>query len=322
MSESNAARTRPSLLERAAEVYDFSSGLLIDAPVPAPDAAPPEALREPPVPPLPPTPPPAAPEEEPIRRPMRPAAAAAAPRARVSVDRARLHGSGFILPDSPPTGLAEELRLVKRQILDGVSGRSGIAEEKRRLILVCSGQPDEGKTFCALNLALSLAGERDLEVLLVDGDFSSPQILNLLGIESGPGLIDVLADPAADPEQNVLATDLGGLSLLPAGRKANNVPELLASERTREVLAALTAANPRRLIIFDSPPALLASSAGALAGHVGQAVVVVRADRTVESELKETIGLLSACEHVGLVLNGAGFAAGGRRFGAYYGQEP
>jgi Mrp family chromosome partitioning ATPase len=210
---------------------------------------------------------------------------------------------------------------VKRQLLHGISGRSGIAEEKRRRILVCSGQADEGKTFCALNLALSLAGERDLEVLLVDGDFSSPQILTLLGLEAGPGLIDALADPAVDAERCVIATDLGSLSLLPAGRKANNVPELLASERTRDVLADLSAANPRRLIIFDSPPALMASPASVLAGHVGQTLVVVRADRTVESELKETIGLLSACDHVGLVLNGAGFAAGGRRFGSYYGED-
>ena len=97
-----------------------------------------------------------------------------------------------------------------------------------------------------------------------------------------------------------------GLSVLPAGRKANNVPELLASDRTREVLAKLVAGDRRRIILFDSPPALMASPATVLAGHVGQALVVVRADQTTEADLRETIGLLSGCDHVSLVLNGAG----------------
>jgi exopolysaccharide/PEP-CTERM locus tyrosine autokinase len=310
MTRQTAVRTGSSLVERAAAVYDFSSGLLV------PPAESPAAV-EPPPPPAPRT----TGIDRADPRPARPARRSS-PRGTVAVDRQRLRSGGFILPESPATGLAEELRLVKRQLLAGASGRTGIAAEKRRRVLVCSGQPDEGKTFCALNLALSLAGEQDLEVLLVDGDFSKPEILSLLGLEAGPGLVDALADPTADAESFVIRTDLGGLSLLPAGRQANNVPELLASERTSEVLAGLTASSPRRLIIFDSPPALMASPASVLAGHVGQALIVVRADKTTESDLKETIGLLSACDHLGLVLNGAGFAARGRRFGLHYGYEP
>jgi Mrp family chromosome partitioning ATPase len=72
-------------------------------------------------------------------------------------------------------------------------------------------------------------------------------------------------------------------------------------------------------VIFDSPPALMASQASVLAEHVGQVLIVVRADQTTEADLKEAVSLLSACEHVSLMLNGAGFAASGRRFGAYYG---
>jgi Mrp family chromosome partitioning ATPase len=106
---------------------------------------------------------------------------------------------------------------------------------------------------------------------------------------------------------------------MPSGRKANNVPELLASDRTREVLAKLDAGDRRRIILFDSPPALMASHATVLAGHVGQALVVVRADHTTEADLRETIGLLSGCGHVGLVLNGAGLGVTGRKFGSYDG---
>ena len=87
-------------------------------------------------------------------------------------------------------------------------------------MLICSAQPDEGKSFCAINLALSLAGERDVEVLLVDGDFSKPEALSILGIDDGPGMVEALADLSADPEEFVIRTDVPGLSVLPAGAQS------------------------------------------------------------------------------------------------------
>jgi exopolysaccharide/PEP-CTERM locus tyrosine autokinase len=293
-----------SLIERAAELYGFG------APTPAPAAAP---RREPPPRPEPEVRAEPRPEPRPLPRP------APAPSQRLArIDRIRLAEAGLIEPDAPVGALAEEFRIVKRQLLLNARSATDLPDSKRRAILLCSAQPDEGKTFCALNLALSLAGERDTEVLLVDADFPKPEIPALLGIEEGRGLVDALADPSLDPEALVVATDLRGLSVLPAGRRVDNVTELLASERTREVLARL-AANPKRIILFDSPPALAASPASVLAAHAGQLLMVVRADQTTESELREAIELLSACERVSLVLNGAGLAAGGRRFGAYYG---
>jgi Mrp family chromosome partitioning ATPase len=252
-----------------------------------------------------------------------PAAPAPAPRPGpagpvAEVDRAGLARAGFIVAEGG--AIAEEFRLIKHELLRDMEKRSSLPEEKRRAVLLCSAQPKAGKTFCAINLALSLAGERDVEVLLVEADFPKPDLLATLGIaENGPGLVDMLADPGSDPEDFVIRTDVEGLSVLPAGRKANNVPELLASDRTREVLAKLVAGDRRRIILFDSPPALMASHATVLAGHVGQALVVVRADQTTEADLRETIGLLSGCGHIGLVLNAAGLAVTGRKFGAYDG---
>jgi exopolysaccharide/PEP-CTERM locus tyrosine autokinase len=235
------------------------------------------------------------------------------------VDRAALAAAGHIVPEAPATGLAEEFRLVKRQLLAGLARRVSLPEEKRRSVLVCSAQPQEGKTFCAINLALSLASEQGVEVLLVDADVAKPDLLSTLGIENGPGLVDALTDPAVDPEEFVIRTDIEGLSVLPSGRKVNNVPELLASERTRQLLARLVAADPRRIILFDSPPALMASPVTILAGQVGQILLVVRADRTTEADLRETTELLSGCDHVGLLLNGAGIAVSGRNYGGYDG---
>ncbi|MBV8687900.1 MAG: AAA family ATPase [Alphaproteobacteria bacterium] len=319
MNQHSPLRTA-SLIERAAELYGF-------APAAAPPAKPepkvqpqPEVVRAPQPQPRPQAEAARKPDAEPARAPRPLAVRAAAPAARtVRIERARLRAAALIEPEAPVGALAEEFRIVKRQLLLNLRAATELPEAKRRSILVCSAQPDDGKTFCALNLALSLAGEKDLEVLLVDADFPKPEILSTLGVESAGGLVDALADPSRDPEDLVLATDVKGLSLLPAGRPVDNVTELLASERTQRVLARLAEANPRRIILFDSPPALMASPATALAGHAGQLLMVVRADKTTEGELREALDLLSGCERVSLVLNGTGLAAGGRRFGAYYG---
>jgi hypothetical protein len=85
------------------------------------------------------------------------------------------------------------------------------------------------------------------------------------------------------------------------------------------VLDRLTQGAPRRLVIFDSPPALAASPAAELASHVGQAVVICRADQTGQSALEDALSLLSGCRDIKLLLNSANFSPSGRRFGAYYG---
>ena len=222
--------------------------------------------------------------------------------------------------DAPATVLSEEFRIVKRQLLqEAFGGDSGKPIPRGRMILVCSAQPNDGKTYCAMNLALSMAAEKDLEVLLVDGDFAKPEIVSMFGLDNGPGLLDALADPALSVESCIIRTDVPGLSVLPAGRHTHSDTELLAASRTRTVLDALLASNPSRVVIFDSSPALAASPASALATHAGQTLIVVKADKTSEAELRDTVGLLSGCDTIHLLLNAATFAAGGRQFGTYYG---
>ena len=240
----------------------------------------------------------------------------------VAIDRLMLAEKGMIVPGAPIGPLAEEFRLIKRQLLitrDRLT--EGGERDKARSVLVCSARPGDGKTFCAINLALSMAAERDIEVLLVDADFAKPDVMTQLGLEDGPGLLDALADSHLDPETLVRATDVPHLSVLPAGTKTATDTELLASARTKAVLARLLAANPRRVLLFDSPPALAASPASVLAMLVGQVMLVVRADHTPESELSAAVGQLDACEHIALVLNAVSFVPGGSRFGSYYGQE-
>jgi MinD-like ATPase involved in chromosome partitioning or flagellar assembly len=143
----------------------------------------------------------------------------------------------------------------------------------------------------------------------------------MLGLPKGPGFMDVLARDDLKVEDCVLATDIAGLHVLPAGNHTTADSEYLASHRTAEVLDRLTRAAPNRIIIFDSPPALAASPAAELAKFVGQAIVVARADRTGQTALEDALTLLSACPDLKLLLNAAHFSPSGRRFGVYYGEE-
>lgn len=234
------------------------------------------------------------------------------------VNRADLIDQGFVMPDAAITALAEEFRIVKRTLLLNAIGPTALPNGRR--ILICSAQANEGKTFCAVNLALSMANERDIEVLLIDGDFAKPTVLSTLGIEGPVGLMDALGDPDIDVEALIIKTDVGNLSVLPSGKYTNEATELIAADRTRVIIERLSA-KPNRIILFDSPPALAASPASVLAYHVGQVLLVVRADKTAEAELRDAVLLLGGCEEIQLLLNGARFAPNARRFGSYYGYE-
>jgi exopolysaccharide/PEP-CTERM locus tyrosine autokinase len=232
----------------------------------------------------------------------------------VEVDRDDLRAAGLIVPEDPVTGLLEEFRIVKRELLaDARADTTGLANR----ILVCSPHPGEGKTYCATNLAIALAAERDLEVLLIDADVVKPSVTARLGIDAEQGLMDALADPAIRPEKLVIRTDIDGLFVLPAGTASSRDAELLASARTAELLDRLTQGAPGRILIFDTPPALAASPAAELAQHVGQALLVVRADETSRAALEDAQQLLSACGDIKLLLNAARYSPSGRRFGTY-----
>lgn len=235
-----------------------------------------------------------------------------------AIDRGHLRNGGMIVPEAPVTALLEEFRIVKRELL--ADARAADNKLARR-ILVCSPHSGEGKTYCATNLAIALAAERDFEVVLVDADVIKPSVTHRLGIEGGSGLMDAIANPGIAPESLVISTDIPGLYVLPAGSPSTLDAEYLASERTAQVLDRLTCNAPRRFLVFDTPPALAASPAAELAGHVGQAVLVARAEETSRAALEDAQHLLSACADIKLLLNAARYSPSGRRFGKYGEQE-
>ena len=221
---------------------------------------------------------------------------------QITIDLERLASLGFLAPDAEKAQVAEEFRVVKRPLITNV--QAGDAPEKHRnLIMVTSSLPGEGKSFCALNLALSIAMERDITVMLVDADVAKPSVLNNLGVRAEAGLMDLLLDRSLQVGDVLLRTNIEKFSVLPAGRRHKHATELLASDAMARLLDEIATRYPDRVVIFDSPPLLVTSEARELAAHMGQTVMVVEAGRTSQDAVNEALNYLQVCDIVNLLMN-------------------
>jgi protein-tyrosine kinase len=222
-----------------------------------------------------------------------------------------------VTPTGARTRIAEEYRVIKRPLLLRALSTGPDAIAHGNMIMVTSANPGEGKTFTAVNLALSVASERDLHVLLVDADVQRPNVFKTLGLPEEKGLLDVLSDGTIDIGDVMVRTSLRNVSLIPAGSPALATTELLASQKMAALMSDIAARYPDRIIIFDAPPVLASSEPSVLALHVGQIVVVVEAGRTGQRALEETLSHISVCPNISIVLNKAEIQNRTDRFGAY-----
>jgi receptor protein-tyrosine kinase len=219
-------------------------------------------------------------------------------------DRSRLREQNMITPDGGRTAVAESFRRIKRQILANLaSPRAGAPPAN--LVMITSSLPGEGKTYCAINLAISIAQEMDRTVLLVDADVAKADVPSVLGLRAEKGLMEVLLDHRVDLADVLWKTDIGSLTLLPVGTPHRHATELLASEAMRVLLRDMAQRYHDRVIIFDSPPLLAASEAGALANQMGQIIMVVEAGKTSDATLKNALARIDAGRVAGLLLNKA-----------------
>jgi len=221
----------------------------------------------------------------------------------VTLDLGRLAAAGFVTSEAARSQLADEFRVIKRPLLDNVQGRSAAPIERANLIMVTSALPGEGKTFTAINLALSMAMELDNTVLLVDADVARPSVLERLGLHTSKGLLDLLTSRDLDVSDVLLRTNIERLSILPAGQPHSRATEILASDGMNRLLDDLATRYPDRVLIFDAPPLLPSTESRVLASHMGQVVVVVESDRTSHGALTQAMATIESCPVVMTLLN-------------------
>jgi receptor protein-tyrosine kinase len=223
----------------------------------------------------------------------------------VDIDIERLKQRGYVTPDAPKSKIADEFGLIKRPIIRNAQARSPSPIRNGNLIMVTSALPAEGKTFTAINLAISVAMEFDNTVLLVDGDVAHPSLPDVLGLPSSPGLLDLLTHGSIDVADALVKTNIEKLTVLPAGSRHRRATELLASEQMASLLRELGSRYPDRIIIFDSPPLLATTEARVLATHMGQVIMVVAANSTTRHAVNQALATVENCDIVLMMLNKA-----------------
>jgi receptor protein-tyrosine kinase len=211
----------------------------------------------------------------------------------VELDLLRLQDQGFITPHNVNTLLGNTFRMIKRPLLNNVMGKGATVLDNANLIMVTSSISGEGKTFSAINLAISIAMERDKQVLLIDADVNKPSHHDVFGFKAEFGLTDYLRGKVTDMSRILYKSSIPSLTLMPAGTKTSHATELIASEAMEHFVEDISSKYKNRVIIFDSPPLLLPTEASVLASHMGQVIVVVQAEKTRHQEVKKSLSMLS-----------------------------
>jgi protein-tyrosine kinase len=235
------------------------------------------------------------------------------------INLSKLRYAGMITPDDAKSQIAEEFRVIKRPLISNAFQGSAAAAHNRNLIMVTSTFPGEGKSFCSINLAMSIAMEMDHRVLLVDADVAKPSLPGYLGLDADSGLLDILVDPSLSLSDVMIKTNVEKLTVLPAGRGHRHATELLASEAMSRLLQDLASRYRDRIIIFDSPPLLATTESRVLASRMGQIVMVVEAQKTTQEALREGLQQIESCELVSLLLNKSKIYSAADSYGYGYG---
>lgn len=195
------------------------------------------------------------------------------------------------------TVLPEVFKTLRSKILHPLDGRP-----VPKTIMVSSSIPQEGKSFVTSNLAISFAADMDQHCLLVDCDLRHPSLARMFGIKRKFGLTDYLRDNV-ELNSLILKSSVQKLSILPSGQIPQNPAELLSSIRMHELIQDVSNRYHDRVVIFDSPPMLMAAESIVLAGHVDAVILVIRQAKAKKDEVQKFIDTVGEKKILGIVFN-------------------
>ena len=243
----------------------------------------------------------------------------AEPKYRIELDLQRLRQAGDLVPDQIRSAMAEQFRHLKRPLLKAARAPVEPNAHSPSQIMVTSALPGEGKTFCASNLAMSMAMEVDTSVILVDADVLRPSVFARLGIDQRPpGLLDYLSGDVSELHDVLVETNIPKLMLMSSGEPNSRSNELLASDAMDRLLSKLDVEYSDCVVIFDGPPILVTTESTVLASKVGQVLVVVENGRTTRHAVQQAFAALRNCPVVMSVLNKCDETSDASRYGYGY----
>lgn len=216
-----------------------------------------------------------------------------------------LDQQGYVSLSSNRKLINEELRAIKRKVIRNAFGGLSKTLPASNLVTVTSTRPGEGKSFTAINLALSIALEQDKTVLLVDTDVLKPSVSKKLQVADSvdAGLMEFLLEEVSDVTEIIYKTNIDNLRFIPAGRPSHLSTELLASEKMAMLAEEFVKRYPDRIVVMDAPPLLGINETAVLANLAGQILIVVEEDKTHLGELKQAVEQLDQDKAIGFVMN-------------------
>jgi capsular exopolysaccharide synthesis family protein len=158
----------------------------------------------------------------------------------------------------------------------------------KRVILVTSALPGEGKSLTSANLARSIA-RSGRSVILVDADMRRPVQNTLFGTDEPIGLADVLAKRIS-MEEAVVTSDTSDLWILHSGKPDRNPTELIALPEMAEIVNQLR--NEVDVVLIDAPACAVVADALLLAPHADAVLYVISAGHANEELIRETVNYI------------------------------
>ncbi|MGH9582595.1 MAG: CpsD/CapB family tyrosine-protein kinase [Bryobacteraceae bacterium] len=211
------------------------------------------------------------------------------------IERVRVSASAPLFPfEHENHAAAEQYRLIRTKILH--------SPKKPRLLLVSSACSGDGKTVTSINIAASLALNRQSSVLLADADLRRPRISSELGIPAAPGLSEVISGYATLDDALVRAEQFPNLYILPAGNVVENPAELFDSDGWRRMAEQMRSRFDT--VVLDAIPAATVADYDLLQIVCDAIVLVVRPDRTDRNAFTKLLETVPKDKLLGVVLNG------------------
>ena len=232
------------------------------------------------------------------------------------LDMAALKRGGLALA-GVRSRVTEEYRITVGRILRALRSANRTGPGSANLVMVTSARPGEGKSFSALNLAVSIAQNGLADVLLVDVDAKPRSLSTLLGLRERPGLLDLVDQPDLRAEDLLVRTPVEGFQVLPLGIARAGTADAGVTRALATAIERIRRRFTHHVILLDTAPCLSTSDPSTLAPLVDQVIMVVEAGRTQRAELGASLELVRACPNVVLVLNKVRLTHR-HSFGSYY----
>jgi len=231
---------------------------------------------------------------------------------------------------SPKSGTSESFNGLRTSIL------LSSVDSAPQVVLVSSSGPDEGKTICSANLAVTMAHssmtassdadgleEENSRVLLLDCDMRRPRLHQLFEVRRGAGISNILVGKG-ELQHSIVHTPIPNLDIIPCGPIPPNPSEILGSRKMRDLIAELRKVYTR--IVIDSPPVMAVTDTMVLAPLADGIVYVVRAGDTPRQVAQNGLRQLTSINAniLGAVLNCVGNGKDGYydyQYYYYYGDD-